>query len=152
MGDSAREPAGGHRLRVLVVEDDHDTADSLEIFLTQAGHDVRVAHDGASGLALARSCAPDVVVLDIGLPDADGYEVARQLRAEAGIEGATVIAMSGWSGEAERERSRDAGIDYHLVKPVDAEVLLQVVAAHGDGIEPERVERLTAVARAARTR
>ena len=133
-------------LRVLVVDDDHDTAESLEIFLRHAGHHVTVAHDGLSGLKAARGETPDVVILDIGLPECDGYEVARRLRREASLADVTLVALSGYGTDGDVGQSRAAGFDYHLVKPVEAELLQEIIAARGglpERLGPRRVERLT---------
>jgi len=88
------------------------------------GHEIATAHGGREALAVAAAFAPDVVLLDIGLPELDGYEVARRLRA-----GARLIALTGWGSDADKQRSRDAGFDAHLTKPVDAATLAEVLAA-----------------------
>jgi two-component system CheB/CheR fusion protein len=140
MGDS-----GSRRHRVLVIDDDRDTAESLQIFLTHAGQDVRVAHDGASGIDAARAWQPEVIVLDIGLPDRDGFEVARHLRRALGP-ASTLVALSGYGNTEDVARSRDAGFDYHLVKPVDADVLSEIITGHGaprGRVDARRVERLS---------
>lgn len=107
------------RRRILIVDDNDDAASSLSQLLRHAGHEVCDVRDGASALAAARSFAPDVVLLDIGLPDMDGWELARALRAESAIGDAKLIAISGYGQAADRRRSREAGIDRHLTKPVD---------------------------------
>jgi two-component system CheB/CheR fusion protein len=117
-------------VRVLVVDDDRDTAESLGVFLRQAGHEVAVALDGRAGIEAATAAPPEVVVLDIGLPGLDGYTVARRLRQMPALADATLVALSGFGGDAEKAHSRDAGFDYHLVKPVGAEVLQEVIATH----------------------
>ncbi|WAS96560.1 ATP-binding protein [Nannocystis punicea] len=109
--------------RILVVDDNHDVALSLQLLLETRGADVRVAHDGAGALAAAREFRPAVVLLDIGLPDMDGYEVGRRLRREPGLERALVIAVTGYGQDDARRRSQDAGFDCHLVKPVSEEAL-----------------------------
>ncbi len=114
-------------LSVLVVDDNRDSADSLALLLRSWGHEVRTAHDGQSGLKAALSIRPQLVLLDIGLPGVDGYEVARQLRDEFG-RGVRLVAMTGYGQEEDRRRSRDAGFDRHLVKPVDLAVLREVLA------------------------
>jgi signal transduction histidine kinase/ActR/RegA family two-component response regulator len=114
-------------LRVLVVDDNHDAAASLASLLGLWGHQVAVAHDGAHALETARAFTPDVVLLDIGLPGIDGYEVARRLRREAGLPRPVLIALSGYGQETDRHRGRDAGFDEHLVKPVDPDVICDLL-------------------------
>jgi CheY-like chemotaxis protein len=105
--------------RVLVVDDNRDAAESLEMLLRLMGAEVHSASDGRSALEAMRRHRPSVVVLDIGLPDMDGYEVARQARLEPWGGEPALIALTGWGEEEDRRRSREAGIDHHLVKPVD---------------------------------
>lgn len=115
-------------LRVLVVEDDEDGALSLAMLLRIKGHDVQVALDGPGALQLAQDKAPDVVLLDIGLPGLDGYLVARGIGEQPGEKRPLLVAITGRNNEADRRRSLDAGIDLHLAKPVDPvqlEALLQ---------------------------
>jgi CheY-like chemotaxis protein len=114
------------RLSVLVVEDHPDVATSTVQILRLAGHDVRLAVDGVAALAIARDADPDVVLLDIGLPGMNGYELALRL---AGLRDRKpyLIAVSGYSGEADRRRSAAAGIDLHLAKPADPERLLRIL-------------------------
>jgi CheY-like chemotaxis protein len=115
-------------LRILVVDDNTDAAESLKMLLSVFGHDVEIAHDGAAALEAARAHAPEVVFLDIGLPGMDGYEVARRLRSDAGLAGAKLIALSGYGTEADQQRSRAAGFNRHLVKPVDPGELPAIIA------------------------
>jgi PAS domain S-box-containing protein len=114
--------------RVLVVDDNRDSAESIALLAEIWGHEVRTAHDGPSALEAAASSPPEVVLLDIGLPGMDGYEVARRFREQRG-EGVVLIAMTGYGMEEDRRRSRDAGFDHHLVKPVDPEALRAFLAA-----------------------
>jgi CheY-like chemotaxis protein len=109
-------PAGR---RVLVVDDNVDAAASLALLLEMSGHEVRIAHDGPSALEAAREYLPDVAVLDIGLPGLDGLEIAKRLREQPPLDGIVLIAMTGYAQEADQRRSREAGFDRHLVKPVD---------------------------------
>ena len=113
--------------RVLLVEDNVDGARSLAEVLSLAGHDVHVAADGPSGLDAARRLLPDAVVLDLGLPGFDGYEVARRLRSDPALDGTLLVALSGWAGREERARAVDAGIDHHLVKPAPASRLAELL-------------------------
>ena len=116
--------------KILVVDDNVDAADSLTLNLQQAGHVVRAVYSGAAALDAFREQAPDVVVLDLGLPDIHGVEIARELRAEGRGRDIVLIALTGWGREEDRERTSAAGFDEHLTKPVDAAVLLQVMAMH----------------------
>jgi PAS domain S-box-containing protein len=112
-------PPTPNRRYILVVDDNEDAADTLKTSLEAAGHVVHVAHDGPSALKLAGEIIPDVAVLDIGLPVMDGYELARQLRAQRGLAQLPLIAISGYGQESDQIRSRAAGFQAHLVKPVD---------------------------------
>jgi PAS domain S-box-containing protein len=114
--------------RVLVVDDNADAAESLAVLLRLDGHEVCTAHDGAAALETARGFRPEVVVLDIGLPRMDGYQVARRLRAEVGLTEALVVALTGYGQEEDRRRAEQAGFDAHLVKPADPEVLQRLLA------------------------
>jgi two-component system CheB/CheR fusion protein len=105
--------------RLLVVDDNRDAADSLALLLRLGGHTVQVAYDGCTALQAAKGAPPEVVLLDIGLPGMDGYEVARRLRAQEATRGVVLIAISGYGQEDDRSRSRAAGFDHHLVKPVE---------------------------------
>jgi PAS domain S-box-containing protein len=114
--------------RVLVVDDNVDTAQGLGKLLKLLGHEVQTAFDGPTAIELARTYKPEVVLLDIGLPGMDGYEVASKLRQEACCKDAVIIAVSGYGQEEDRRRSREAGFDQHLVKPVDYDALMSVFA------------------------
>ena len=107
--------------RVLVVDDNLDAASTLALLLQSLGHETLVVHDGATALAAAPQFRPDIMLLDIGMPGLDGYEVARRLRA-AGHK-FRIIAVTGWGQEADRQKAREAGFDVHLVKPVELGVL-----------------------------
>jgi signal transduction histidine kinase len=109
--------------RIIVVDDNVDSAQSLALMLSLVGHDVRAAHDGKQALALASGFAPEVMVLDIGMPGMDGHELARRVRAEPWGTEVLLIAASGWGQAADRQASHDAGFDHHLVKPVEFAVL-----------------------------
>jgi CheY-like chemotaxis protein len=108
--------------RVLVADDNKDAADSLQRILGLYGYAVRVAYDGASALEVGGTFGPQVAVLDIGMPGADGYEVARAMRERYG-KNITLVALTGWGQDNDRKRSIDAGFDYHLTKPVDPSLL-----------------------------
>ena len=113
--------------RVLVVDDNRDAARLMAELLRASGHAARSFHDGPSALEAARAFRPDVVLLDIGLPGMDGYEVAAALRREQGFGALRIIAVTGYGEEQALSRSREAGIDRHLVKPVDVEALLDLI-------------------------
>jgi len=122
-------PAAGQR--VLVVDDNADAAATLEMLLRSLGYETRVVHDGWEALRLAREFEPDVVLLDIGMPDLDGYEVARRLRAMKRGAALRIVAVTGWGQETDRQRSREAGFDVHLVKPVDSADLARALHENG---------------------
>src|SRR5690349_21485204 len=105
--------------RVLVVDDNVDSATGIELLLKEAGHEVYVAYDGVKALETARRMRPEFVFLDLGLPGLDGFEVARALRREPDLQGVRIIAISGYGSESDRRRAQDAGVDQHLVKPAD---------------------------------
>jgi PAS domain S-box-containing protein len=131
---TAEEEKGRHApspCRVLVVDDNKDAAESLALLVQVAGHEVRTAHDGPTALEVAKTFRPEVVFLDIGLPRMDGYEVARQLRRQPGLEKVVLAAVTGYGQEEDRRRTHEAGIDEHLVKPVDPTELEKVFAAAG---------------------
>jgi signal transduction histidine kinase/ActR/RegA family two-component response regulator len=117
------------RLRVLVVEDNEDAAETLRLLIEASGHDVNVAHNGTDGVAAARRVCPDVVVCDIGLPGMDGFAVAGSLRGHPATSAVRLIALTGYGGEEDRGRARDAGFDAHLVKPVDPRLLLEQIGS-----------------------
>jgi PAS domain S-box-containing protein len=123
----AREPGQHPSARVLVVDDNRDAVEILAETLQIEGHHVDVAYDGPSALEIAARCNPDVVLLDIGLPVLDGYEVARRLRRQSGGDQMNLIAVTGYGQECDRARAVEAGFDEHLVKPVDLHVLLHTV-------------------------
>jgi signal transduction histidine kinase len=118
----------GPSRRVLIVDDNVDAADSIGKLLKLFGHEVRCVYDGPSALAEAKDYQPEVVVLDIGLPEMDGYEVAKRMRAISQLHNTRIVAVTGYGQEEDRRRSRDAGFDQHLTKPVDPDVLQSFVA------------------------
>jgi PAS domain S-box-containing protein len=113
--------------RVLVVDDNTDAADTLDLLLRSLGHTTRVANNGQDALALAAGFRPDVILLDIGMPGLDGYEVARRLEDLRKVYPFRIIAVTGWGQDADRKRAREAGFDFHLLKPVDINLLAQVL-------------------------
>jgi PAS domain S-box-containing protein len=116
---------------ILVIEDNADGAQSLADILEMHGHRVRVARDGRSGIALAREVRPDVILCDIGLPDVDGYDVARTLRSDGPLRDTRLVALSGYAQAEDRQRARDAGFDAHLAKPVDPDELVSALNEDG---------------------
>ena len=132
----AATPARG--VRVLVVEDNVDAAESLAALLRLWNHDVQVVHDGLAAIEAAREQRPEVVLLDIGLPGLDGYQVARRLREDLGLDHALLVAMTGYGQPEDRRRSREAGIQHHFVKPVEPDVLRSLLSAQAApvGAEP----------------
>jgi len=129
--DAATFPATDARpKRVLVVDDNIQGAMILARVLKSCGHETEVAHDGPTALEIASARPLDVVLLDIGLPGMDGYEVARRLRKVDGMDRVLLVALTGYGQEEDRERSRQAGLDLHLVKPIDPHTLTLVLARH----------------------
>jgi len=126
---AARRAGRASGVRVLVVEDNPDVAEGLTMLLEGKGHAVVMTHDGLAALEAARSQGPAVVLVDIGLPGMDGYEVARRLRALPETAGATLVALSGYGRDEDRARALAAGFDGHLVKPVDLDALDTLLAA-----------------------
>lgn len=125
-------PTTQRLLRILVVDDNADAAETLGLLLEQMGHAVRVVLDPTTALEQARAFQPELCLLDLGMPGLNGYDLARQLRAEPALRDVLLAALSGWGMEEHRARSRSAGIDVHLTKPVvleDVNALLARAAA-----------------------
>jgi signal transduction histidine kinase len=120
-------PLTGTARRVLVVDDNVDAATTMGLLLEMHGHTVCIAHDAQGALEAARASPPDVALLDIGLPDLDGYELARQLRQHDATHRMRLIAVTGWGQEHDRTRARDAGFDAHLTKPAEPDAVLGVL-------------------------
>jgi CheY-like chemotaxis protein len=130
-----REPLASGPWRILVADDNRDSADSLAMLLQLDGHQVRVAYDGEQALESAADGWPQVALLDIGMPHLDGLQVAARLRARPGGRDLVLIAATGWGQEEDRRRSMTSGFDAHLVKPLEPAALLRVMAsltAHAD--------------------
>jgi len=128
---AAREDGSGAAvtpLRILIVDDNRDGADSLTMLLAGMGHTARSAYDGQQGLDVADEFHPEVVLCDIGLPVLDGYEVCRRIRVEAWGKDAILIAVTGRGQDEDRRRSQTAGFDWHIVKPMDPQVLFKILA------------------------
>jgi PAS domain S-box-containing protein len=116
------------RRRVLVVDDNKDAAETLGALLRLRGHEVQVAFDGATALAAARASRPDFILLDLGMPGMDGYEVAQQLREQPALRHTVLVALTGWGQEDDRRRSQAAGFDFHMVKPVEPDLVDALLA------------------------
>ncbi len=119
--------------RILVVDDNRDSAESLAMLLKLTGNETHTAYDGLEAVKAAAMFKPEVVLLDIGLPKMNGFEAARKIRAEAWGKTMVLVALTGWGQEEDREKSREAGFDGHLVKPVDHAALTKLLAELGVG-------------------
>jgi PAS domain S-box-containing protein len=115
--------------RILVVDDNQDSADSIAILLRTMGHEVHTAHDGLEAVDATAEFQPDMVLLDLGLPKLNGFDAARRIREQPGGRERVVIALTGWGQEEDRRRSKEAGFDHHLTKPIDFGVLRDLLAA-----------------------
>jgi PAS domain S-box-containing protein len=142
---AGREPARDERTkdavkcRVLVVDDNQDSADSLAMLLRLSGHEVRTAHDGLEAVTAAETFDPDVALLDLGMPTLNGYEVAQRIRRQPRGADIVLIALTGWGQEEYRRRSKDAGFDHHLTKPVEVDVLHKILADTGQCARDRRL-------------
>ena len=116
---------------MLVVDDNVDAAVTLSMILEVSGHATRVAHDGYRALEVAQAFRPRVAFLDIGMPGMSGYDTARAMRARPELAGMTLVALTGWGAESDRQRSREAGFDHHLTKPVQLDVVEALLAKIG---------------------
>jgi signal transduction histidine kinase/ActR/RegA family two-component response regulator len=121
-------PLAPSAMRVLVVDDNRDAAESLGVLLDFLGYDVQVVHDGKSALRAAEAFVPRLVLLDLGMPEMDGFEVARRLRGLPEGEDLMIVALTGWGQDEDRQRSQAAGFDHHLVKPTDLDALQALLA------------------------
>jgi signal transduction histidine kinase/DNA-binding response OmpR family regulator len=133
---SARVEASAAGLRVLVVDDNRDVADTTATILRLSGCDTHVAYDGAAGIEAVERLHPDAVLLDIGLPGLDGYQVAERMRRHPAHRRTLVVAVSGYGQEEDRARSMAAGFDYHVVKPIDPVVITGLLASLREGQVP----------------
>ena len=114
--------------RILVVDDNRDSADSLEMLLRLKGNDIRIAYDGLEAVDVAETFRPELVLLDIGLPKLNGYDVARRIRQQSWGRDVTLVALTGWGQDEDRRRSQEAGFNLHVVKPVDLDGLEKLLA------------------------
>jgi two-component system, OmpR family, response regulator len=115
--------------RVLLVDDNMDSSEPLSLLLQAKGHETRIAVEGQEAIEMADEFLPDCVILDLGLPGIDGYEVARRLRERPYAATLILVALTGWAGKDVRVKAAEAGFDYHLVKPVNLEELERIVTA-----------------------
>jgi DNA-binding response OmpR family regulator len=123
-------------IRVLIVEDDPDTADAIRSVLIHWGHEVWIARDGATGIDLATRFRPDLALLDLSLPDIDGFEIARQIRQRPGQADPVLVAATGYDTRAVRLAAREVGFDHFLTKPFDLRKLRAVLTAWGEKSGP----------------
>jgi len=123
-------------LRILIVDDNRDGADSLSMFLRVMGNDTRTAYDGAQAVVAVGEFRPEVILLDIGLPILNGYEACRSIRTQPGGKEVVIIAQTGWGQDEDRKRTHDAGFDLHLVKPVDPLALMKLLTGLSNTAEP----------------
>jgi CheY-like chemotaxis protein len=121
------------RRRILVVDDNIDSAESMVMMLELAGHDVAMAHDGEQAVALAKEFQPEIAFLDLGMPVLNGYEAARSIREQPWGRQMMLVALTGWGQQDDRRRTREAGFDAHIVKPIDFDSLEKLLANGKDG-------------------
>jgi len=134
--EASEAPVDGERpqdRRILIVDDNRDSAESLAMLLEITGNKTYIAHDGLEGIAAVEKYRPEVVLLDIGLPKLDGHEVCRRIREQSWGQNIVVIALTGWGQEDDRRRSEEAGFNGHLVKPVDYDLLLELLGKLTNG-------------------
>ncbi len=122
------KPAVTTGRRILIVDDNRDSAESLALLVELSGNQTQTAHDGLKAMEAAATFLPDAILLDIGLPELNGYEVCRRIRGQPWGERMVLIALTGWGQDEHRQKSTDAGFDSHLVKPVDHDTLLKRLA------------------------
>lgn len=130
---TVNEPTLTTARRILVVDDNRDSAESLAMLLELTGNETHTAYDGLEAVEATATFKPDVVLLDIGLPKMNGYEAARKIRAEPWGKKMVLVALTGWGQDEDQQRSREAGFDGHLVKPVDYAALTKLLAELGAG-------------------
>ncbi len=125
---SSRQNADAKSLRIMVVDDNVDAAQSLSLLLQLVGHTLFVAHDGQGAIKMAQDCKPHIAFLDIGMPGMDGYETAAEIRKIDGLDGMVLVALTGWGAEEDKSRSREAGFNNHLIKPAQLEAIELLLA------------------------
>jgi len=131
--------AKGPGRRILIVDDNRDSATSMALMLRLLGNEVRTAHDGIEGVEVAEAFRPQVILMDVGMPRLNGYEATRRIREQSWSEATAIIALTGWGQEGDKERSREAGCDGHLVKPVHLpeldKLMAELVGAGGSRVQ-----------------
>jgi CheY-like chemotaxis protein len=130
-------PAASVGRRILIVDDNEDSAESLAMLLSITGNETHMAHDGIAAIEAIEKHRPEVVLLDIGLPKLNGHDVCRRVRQESWGKDIVLIALTGWGQDEDRRKSREAGFDGHLVKPVDYDALLTLLESMPSGRDPE---------------
>jgi CheY-like chemotaxis protein len=128
MSENTTRPAGW---KILVADDDQDSAESLAMLFQLMGHDVRSAQSGLAAIDVAAEFRPELIVLDIGMPGLDGYEVCRRIRQHPWGQAIVIAALTGWTRDEDRDRSEQAGFNHFLVKPVDPKALEDLIAGLG---------------------
>src|SRR5258706_5127563 len=111
------------RRRILVADDNSDAASSLGMLLEMMGHEVCIVHDGVEAVAKASTFGPDIILLDLGMPQLNGYEACSRIRAQPSNKGTLIVALTGWTQDDKKQRSQQAGFDLHLIKPVELPAL-----------------------------
>jgi CheY-like chemotaxis protein len=132
MADVSKPPVTNtapRRFKILVVDDNHDSALSMSMMLSIMGHETRTAHDGESAVITAETFLPEVILLDIGLPKLNGYEVAQRIREKSWGTSMYLIAVTGWGQDEDRQRSTEVGLNLHMVKPVEPSALEKLLAS-----------------------
>ena len=123
----AETPAAGRRRRILVVDDNRDAANALQMFLKILKHDTRVAFSGQQAIDVAEDFHPDMILMDIGMPEMDGFEAARRMRERPWSANTQMVALTGWGQDEDRRRSRESGFDHHFTKPLNTDALLSLL-------------------------
>jgi CheY-like chemotaxis protein len=132
--EQPKRPANGRASvarRVLVVDDNVDAAAMLAALIRQLGHEVEIVHDGSAALRAVEGYRPEVILLDIGMPGMNGFEVAQRLRELGRVPRLRIVAVTGWGKPEDRQRSREAGFDMHLIKPVELSEIQQALLLNG---------------------
>ena len=122
--------------RILVADDNRDNAESLSTLLTITGHETRMAHDGVEAVEAAEQFRPDLILLDIGMPRMNGYDACRRIREQEWARSMVIVALTGWGQEEDRNRSKEAGFDHHMVKPVEYHALMKLLTESAEASSP----------------
>ena len=128
------EPSTPRALSVLVVDDNQDSAETITLMVEMWGHEARTVHDGPAAVEACLQFRPDVVLLDIGLPGMNGFDVARRLRGQGDLDGLLLVAMTGYGQEEDRQLSREAGFNHHMVKPIEPAELRALLARAAENV------------------